>query len=85
MARTCYADSGVLSATTSGSKRVSWALLLLNKGRSRNSGCFVLWDVDKRGCSGKNSIGFRVEAGDIPPHLEGSAAPFVEFTYELCH
>ena len=85
MARTCYADSGVLSATTSGSKRASWALLLLNKGRSRSSGCFVLWDVDKRGCSGKNSIGFRVEAGDIPPHLEGSAAPFVEFTYELCH
>jgi hypothetical protein len=83
MARTCHADSGVLYPTTSRLRRASWALLLLNKGRNRSSGCFVRWDVDKRGCGGKNSVGFPVEGRDIPPHLQGSAAPFVEFTHEL--
>ena len=83
MARTCHADSGVLYPTTSRLKHASWALLPLDKERNRSSGCFVRWDVDKRGWAGKNSVRFTVEARDIPPHLEGGAAPFVKFTHEL--
>src|SRR5215204_1190566 len=84
MARSCYAaSSGVLYPTISRSKRASWALLALNKARNRRSGCFVLWDVDKRDCGGRNPVRFTVEGRNVPPHLEGSAAPVVKFTYEL--
>jgi hypothetical protein len=83
MARTCYVASGVLYPTISRSKRASWTLLLLNKARNRSSGCLVLWDVDKRGCGGRNPVRFTVEGRNIPPHLEGNAAPLVEFIHEL--
>jgi len=68
MARICYADSGVLSATTSGLKRACWARLLLNKGRNRSSGCFVLWDVDKRSCGGQN-MSVLLTRGVAPSYL----------------
>jgi hypothetical protein len=68
MARTCYADSGVLYPTTSRSRRASWALLLLNKVRNRSSGCFVLWDVDKRSCGGQ-SMSVLLTRGVAPSYL----------------